>query len=84
MLGQVKFSAGTKIILGNVTLVLIVRTVYACRNLGGRIVCTGSKNPVAMLILSPHARSAVNMDGEEVSVEQYLAYPEIRDLVENL
>lgn len=83
-LGQDKVLAGAKIVLGDLVLVPILRVSCSCSSLGGGVVFTGSKVPVAMLMISSQGRSAVNMDGEEVSIEQFLAFPEIRDQVESL
>ena len=64
-------SVGQPITIGETMLVPIVRTSMSCRNVNNGIVCFGSKNPVGIVIISPKWKSAINVAGEEVPIDQY-------------
>jgi len=65
-------SAGQPITVGGITLLPIVRTSISYRNVNSGIVCFGSKNPVGVVIISPKWKSAINVAGEEVPIDQYM------------
>ncbi len=64
-------SAGQPITVGEIMLLPIVRTSINCRNVNSGIVCFGSKNPIGIVIISPKWKSAINVAGEEVPIDQY-------------
>ena len=64
-------SAGKPITVGETMLLPIVRTSISCRKVNSGIVCFGSKNPVGIVIISPKGKSAINVAGEEVPIDQY-------------
>ncbi|GAH95640.1 unnamed protein product, partial [marine sediment metagenome] len=49
------------------------------------IVCSGSKHLVGIVVISPKCRRAINVDGEEVPVKQYVEMvPEVRELLQSM
>lgn len=64
-------SAGQPITVGEIMLLPIVRTSISCRNVNSGIVCSGSKNVVGTVIISPKWKRALNVAGEEVPIDQY-------------
>lgn len=80
-----KMSAGQYIIVGELTLLPIIHTYMSCRNVNHGIVCSGSKNLVGIVVISPKCRRAINVDGEEVPVKQYVEMvPEVRELLQSM
>ena len=80
-----KMSAGQYIIVGELTVLPIIRTYMSCRNVNHDIVCSGSKNLVGIVVISPKYRHAINVDGEEVPVAQYVEMvPEVRELLQSM
>ena len=63
--------AGQPITVGETMLLPIVRTSINCRNVNSGIVCSGSKNVVGIVIISPKWKRAINVAGEEVPIDQY-------------
>ncbi len=75
-------SAGKAITVGETMLLPIVRTSISCRNVNSGIVCSGSKNLVGIVIISPKWKHAINVAGEEVPIDQYLEQvPEVKELL---
>lgn len=73
---------GQKITVGEITLLPIIRTSVTCRNVNRGIVCSGSKNLVGIVAISPKEKRAINIDGEEVPVHQYMEQvPELKELL---
>lgn len=64
-------SAGQPITVGETILLPIVCTTISCRNVNSGIVCSGSKNVVGTVIISPKWKRAINVAGEEVPIDQY-------------
>ena len=80
-----KVSAGQRITVGEITLLPIMRTFLYCRNVDGRIVYSGSKNLIGIVVVSPKGKRAINLDGEEIPVDQYLEQvPEITELIQSI
>ena len=75
-------SAGKPITVGETMLLPIVRTSISCRNVNSGIVCSGSKIPIGIIVISPGWRRALNIAGEEVPLDQYLEQvPEVKELL---
>lgn len=78
-------SAGKAITLGETMLLPIVRTSISCRNVNSGIVCSGSKNLVGIVIISPKRKHAINVAGEEVPVDRYTEQvPELKELLQDM
>ena len=67
-----EIGAGQCLTVGEIRLLPIIRTYMSCRNVNHGIVCSGSKNLVGIVVISPKCRHAINADGEEVPVKKYL------------
>lgn len=68
--------------IGEVTLLPIVRTCVGVHRAGRGAVCSVSKYPLGVVVVSPQGRRALNLAGEEVPVEHYLELaPALRDLL---
>lgn len=68
--------------IGEVTLLPIVQTCVYVRRAGRGVMCSASKHPLGVVIVSPEGRRALNLAGEEVPVEHYLEMaPALRDLL---
>lgn len=77
--------AGEYITVGEIRLLPIVRTSVNCREGIGGVVCSGFKNLVGIVVISPEWKCAMNVDGEEVAVEQYAEkVPEVRELLQSM
>lgn len=75
-------SVGQSITVGEATLLPLVRTVVRCQESGGGVVCSGLKHVTAVVVLSPEGTRALNGEGEEVPVEQYVQkVPGLRNLL---
>jgi hypothetical protein len=73
---------GQRITVGKITLLPIIRTSVTCRNVSSGIVCTASKNPVGIVVVSPEEKRAISINGEEVPVHQYMEQvPELKELL---
>jgi hypothetical protein len=73
---------GEKITVGEITLLPIIRTSVTCRNVSRGIVCSGSKNLVGIVVVSPKEKRAISINGEEVPVHQYMEQvPELKELL---
>jgi len=80
-----KVSADQPITVGETILLPIVRTSISCRNVNNGIVCFGSKNPVGIVIISPKWKSAINVAGEEVPIDQYTEQvAELKELLQGM
>lgn len=70
------------ITVGEITLFPIIRTSVSCRNGNSGIVCSGSKNLVGIVVVSPKEKRAINVNGEEVPFAQYMKYvPALKELL---
>jgi len=68
--------------VGEVTVLPIVRTYVVVRRAGSGVMCSASKCPLGVVIVSPQGRRALNIAGEDVPVEDYVAMaPALRDLL---
>ena len=68
--------------IGEVTLLPIVRTWVGVRHAGSGIVCSASKRPLAVVIVSPDGLRALNVEGEEIAIEDCLELvPALRDML---
>ena len=70
------------ITIGEITLFPIIRTFVSCRNGNSGIVCSGSKNLVGIVVVSPKEKRAINVNGEEVPIAQYMKHvPALKELL---
>jgi uncharacterized spore protein YtfJ len=76
-------SAGQPITVGELTILPIIRVYIGCQNTDFLIVGSASKRPVAIVVISPQEKHALNLDGEEVPLEQYAEVREVKKLLEN-
>ena len=77
-----EISAGERIIVGQVTLLPVIRTVAHCRKGSRGIIGSGSREVLGVVVLSPEGPHAINVSGESVPVEDYAAQvPEIEELL---
>jgi len=80
-----KVIAGEYITVGEIRLLPIIRTSVSCREVSRGVVCSGFKNLVGIVVISPEWKFAMNVDGEEVAVEQYAEQvPEVKELLESM
>jgi len=74
-------SAGQHIQIGEITLIPIIQTTVKCQNVNSSILCSGSKNAIGIIIVSPDEKRAINTAGEDVPVTKYLEQvPKLREL----
>ena len=53
--------------------------------MGSGIVCSGSKNPIAMVVVTPEWQRAINLAGEEIPIAQYLEeLPKLKELLRSI
>ena len=77
--------AGEAIIVGETTLLPIVRTVMVCRNGKEGIVGFGSKEIIGVIVISSTGQYAINVSGEEVPVDDYAnRIPKVAELLRAL
>ena len=77
--------ADEAIIVGETTLLPIVRTVIVCRNGKEGIVGFGGKEIIGVIVISPMGQYAINVSGEEVPVDDYTnRIPKVADLLRAL
>lgn len=69
--------------VGEVTVLPIVRThVVVIERAGTGAVCSASKCPLGIVIVTPQGRRALDLAGEEVPVEHFLELaPALRDFL---
>ena len=80
-----KVNAGQYITIGEITLLPIIRTYISCRNVDSSILCSGSKNVIGIVVVSPKWKRAINVAGEEVPVEHYTEQvPEVKELLQSM
>lgn len=66
-------SIGPPIVVGSVTLVPVVRTSISHWQRGGVVSFFGAKQPVSLLVVTPTARVAFAITGEEIPLAQLVA-----------
>ena len=75
-------SVGDSVTVGDVTLLPIVRTGVRMRRGQGGIACSAFKQVMGIVVVSPTGRHALNIEGEEVPIDDYMhLVPGLRDLV---
>lgn len=74
--------AGEPIIIGETTLLPIIRTVVICQSGRNGITGFAGKDIVGVVVISPAEQRAINVLGEEVPVTDYVArVPEVAELL---
>jgi len=80
-----KVSAGQCITVEEITLLPITQTSISCQTVNSGIICSGSKNLLGIVVISPKWKGAINVAGEEVPVAQYMEQvPEIKELLQSM
>ena len=80
-----KMSAGKCITVGEITLLPITKTSINCQTANSGIICSGSKNLVGIVVISPKWKGAINVAGEEVPVAQYMEQvPEVKEILQSM
>ena len=73
---------GDSVTVGDVTLLPIVRTGVRMRRGRDGIACSAFKHVMGVIVVSPTARRAINVEGEEVPIDDYIhLVPGLRELL---
>ncbi len=68
--------------VAGVTLVPVVKVWLNCWQSKGRVSFFGTKQPVSLVVVSPQAKRAFRINGEEVSLDQlYKEVPGIKEIL---
>ena len=71
--------------IAGVTLVPIVKSSINCSQSKRRLSFLGTKQPVSIVVISPQARRAFRVNGEEISLEQLIKeVPDIKAVLEGV
>ena len=71
--------------VAGVTLIPVVKASLNCWHKKGRLSCFGTKQPVSVVVVSPQAKRAFRINGEEVSLDQLTKEaPGIKEILEGL
>ena len=71
--------------VAGVTLVPIVKTSLNCWHSKSRLSFFGIKQPVSVVVVSPQAKRAFRIDGEEISLDQLTKeVPGIKEILEGV
>ena len=71
--------------IAGVTLIPVVKAWLNCWHRRGRLSFFGVKQPVSVVVVSPQARRAFRINGEEVSLDQLTKeVPGIKEILEGL
>ena len=71
--------------IAGVTLVPIVKASQNCWHSKGRLLFFGTKQPVSIVVVSPQAKRAFRIDGEEISLDQLTKeVPGIKEMLEGV
>lgn len=54
--------------IAGITLILVIKLSVNCQPAGNNIVFSGVKQPVSLVVKSPWANKAFNLDGDEVPI----------------
>ena len=80
-----KVRAGQPITVGETRLFPIIRTFISCQDINRSMVCFGSKSPVGIVVISPKWKGAINVAGEEVSIDHYTEQvPGLEELLQGM
>ena len=80
-----KVGAGQHIKIGGITLLPIIRTSVSYRSANQGIAYSSSKSVIGVVVISPKRKYAIDMDGEEVALEQYLEQvPEVKERLQGM
>ncbi len=74
-----------RITVGEITLLPLTRIFMYYQDVKGSLVCAGSKNLIGIVAVSPKWKRAINVDGEEVPIGQYVEQvPEVKELLQSM
>ncbi len=80
-----KISVGNHVTVGEITLLPITRTFVFWQEVEGGVVCSGSKSLIGLVVVSPGSVRAMDADGSEVPVRQYIErVPELERLLRSV
>ena len=80
-----EIKAGQPVRVGEITLVPIERTFVICAGMEGGAVVRGSKGLTGIVVVSGKARYAIDLTGEEASMDRYLnQVPELGQMLDRL
>ena len=75
----------TPLAVAGVTLIPIVKASLNCWHSKGCLSVFGTKQPVSVVVISPQARRAFRINGEEISLDQLTKeVPGIKEVLEGL
>ena len=76
---------GSPVTVGRVTLIPVTELSLNCWHGKGRVSFFGMKQPVAILVVSPSAKRAFRVTGEEVQLDQFVKeVPGIREVLDGI
>ena len=68
-----------------VTIVPIAKTSLNCWQRKGRLAFFATKQPVSLVVVSPQARRAFQIDGEEISLDQLMKeVPGMKEILDSI
>jgi len=72
-------------VIAGVTLIPIVKASLNCWHRKSRLSVFGTKQPVSVVVISPQAKRAFRINGEEVSLDQLTKeVPGIKEILEGI
>jgi len=80
-----KLVAESPVTIAGITLIPVTKLLLNCQYIGGSIACSGTKEPLSVVLVSQSTKRAFNMSGEEIPLDQLLQQvPAVREALENL
>jgi uncharacterized spore protein YtfJ len=71
--------------VGGVTLIPVAKVSLNCRHISGGISFFGAKQPVSVVVVSPSAKRAFRITGEEVPLDQLIQeVPDIKEILDRI
>ena len=76
---------GNPVSISGLTLIPVEQVLRTCWHSSRGVSCFGIKNAVAVIAVSPSAKRAFRITGEEISIERLIREaPEIREMLEGI
>lgn len=80
-----KLVADRPVTIAGITLVPVIKLLLDCRYIGGSLICSGTKEPFSIVLVSESTKRAFNVCGEEIPLDQLLQQvPAVKEVLENL
>ncbi len=74
---------GPPLTVAGVTLIPVTKVSLGCQRANGGLYFFGAKQPVAVVVVSPQAKRAFRITGEEVSLEELIKEaPNLKEMLE--